>query len=141
MNKATKPPKPTTQTTKKKELPVYGAARRLFLQLQASTKKTPVNMKRTKVSEIECEVFDMMYYINKANNKKENPTKTLEYIRKAIDLQTEAKIKVRVLLDLRMISQDGFSALTKLEGMVIRQLELWENATRQRIKELENKQN
>ena len=111
------------------QLPVYNKARLLYLQLERSTQKVPLNMKRGKIAEIEGKVFDLMCDISDANEQEKDKRARLEYISQAIKRLHKVKVMVRVLYDLNVITKKGFGAIVLAEENVARQLAGWEKST------------
>jgi hypothetical protein len=126
------------------ELPVYDRARRLLVQFLLSTKKTKREFKYGVCAAICNSLVDLMSYICFAYQLKEGETKeivskindniikehktNIDFIKEAIDILNETKIKVRILLDIHELTQNGFEAISNLEADVSRQLENWLNS-------------
>lgn len=110
-------------------LPVYNKARLLYIQFERSTQKAPLNMKRSKIAEIECAIVELMCDISDANEQERDKRARLEYISRAIKRLHRVKVLVRVLYDLNVITKKGFGAIALAEENVARQLAGWEKST------------
>ena len=106
-------------------LPVYKACMELERQLSASTQKTPRILKYGKVDTLHRELIDLIVtvaFASEYDNDRKN------FIKEALDRMKRFKIQVRILLDLRAITQKGFAAIVKTEENVSRQLHGWLNS-------------
>ena len=106
-------------------LPVYKACMELERQFGASTQKTPRILKYGKVDTLHRELIDLIVTIAFASEY-DNNRKT--FIKEALDRMKRFKIQVRILLDLRAVTQKGFAAIVKTEEDVSRQLHGWLNS-------------
>ena len=106
-------------------LPVYKAAIELERQFSASTQKTPRILKYGKVDTLHRELIDLIVTVSFASEY-DNDRKT--FIKEALDRMKRFKIQVRILLDLRAVTQKGFAAIVKTEEDVSRQLHGWLNS-------------
>lgn len=105
-------------------LPVYKACMELERQFSASTQKTPRILKYGKVDTLHRELIDLIVTVAFASEY-DNDRKT--FIKEALDRMKRFKIQVRILLDLRAVTQKGFAAIVKTEEDVSRQLHGWLN--------------
>ena len=126
----------------KDRLPVYNKLRQLFEQLESSTKKVPINIKRGKIAEVENLIMAAMVKICYADAAKDDSDASikerLDFIDEVQQDLNEIKVNVRLLHDLKYIKDQGFDALAGYEDNVDSQLIGWRNATEKRLK-VENK--
>ena len=112
------------------DLPVYKRALDLVFSLTNSTQKMPKDIRFSRVTKMKNDVMDIAKYIAYANDA---DSERVAYIEKAVEVLNDIKIDVRSLLDLKYISNTGFSAITLSEAKLSRQLEGWLKSTRAKI--------
>ena len=110
------------------KLPVYNAARELYLQIVRSTQKCPVNLRRGRISALEDGVLNIMQGIAFANESTDVRGR-LEFIARAQGQMQTIKVEVRCIFDLGFLRKKSFAAIIRCEDKVSRQLAGWERRT------------
>ena len=110
------------------KLPVYNATRELFLQINRSTQKCPIDLRRGRINAIKEKVLAIMASIAYANLAVESRVR-LRYIDEASQSLRELKVEIRCLFDLGYLRRKGFSAIIRHEENVARQLDGWQRST------------
>jgi hypothetical protein len=110
-------------------LPVYNKVRQLYDQFTASTRKSPISVKRGAMARVEDSIIRMMVQLSFADEAESRPGERLVIIRDVIAGMREVMAYVRALYDLRLVKKSGFSALITLEDNIMRQLTGWLNKT------------
>ncbi len=108
------------------KLKVYNRARLLSEQIVKSTGKVPRFAKYSYVDPMIVSVYGIMEYISFAND---TPEQRVQFIDTALAALNQLKIKVRVLRDLKFVTQKGYDAIIRDEENVTRQLNGWRKAT------------
>ena len=119
-------------------LPVYNRTRMLFLQLEASTKKLPINIKRGYLAKTEEAVISVLEHLAFADEAMADPRRRLAFIAAAQKIMRKVEIRVRIMYDLHYIKKSGLSALMLLEDDVMRQLAGWYLSTEKEIEKENN---
>ena len=114
-------------------LPVYNRTRMLFLQLEASTKKLPINIKRGYLAKTEEAVISVLEHLAFADEAMADPRRRLAFIAAAQKIMRKVEIRVRIMYDLHYIKKSGLSALMLIEDDVMRQLAGWYLSTEKEI--------
>lgn len=109
--------------------PVYYAACRLYQQFARSTKKSPINIKRGILAEVERLIQSIIEDTAFANELETDPAARLKWIAAALEKMNRVKISVRMIKDLQYIKPKGFSAIMNAEEKVTRQLQGWRRST------------
>lgn len=110
------------------KLPVYNAARELYLQITRSTQKCPVNLRRGRIAALEEGVLRIMDGIAFANDATDIRSR-LTFIGEARKQLREIEIEMRCVFDLGFLRKKGFAAIIRCEENVARQLAGWEKKT------------
>ena len=108
------------------KLKVYNRARLLSEQIVKSTGKVPRVAKYSYVDPMIVSVYGIMEYISFAND---TPEQRVQFIDTALAALNQLKIKVRVLRDLKFVTQKGYDAIIREEENVTRQLNGWRKTT------------
>ena len=119
-------------------LPVYNRTRMLFLQLEASTKKLPINIKRGYLAKTEEAVISVLEHLAFADEAMADPRRRLAFISAAQKIMRKVEIRVRIMYDLHYIKKSGLSALMLIEDDVMRQLAGWYISTEKEIEKENN---
>lgn len=119
-------------------LPVYNRTRMLFLQLEASTKKLPINIKRGYLAKTEEAVISVLEHLAFADEAMADPRRRLAFIAAAQKIMRKVEIRVRIMYDLHYIKKSGLSALMLIEDDVMRQLAGWYLSTEKEIEKENN---
>ena len=119
-------------------LPVYNRTRMLFLQLEASTKKLPINIKRGYLAKTEEAVISVLEHLAFADEAMADPRRRLAFIAAAQKIMRKVEIRVRIMYDLHYIKKSGLSALMLIEDDVMRQLAGWYISTEKEIEKENN---
>lgn len=110
------------------KLPVYNAARELYLQIHRSTQKVPRSVRYGKIAEVEGLVLSLMEAIAFANDARE-VRERLQFIDKSKDMLRRVVVMVRCIRDLGFLRSKSFSAIIRYEDSLARQLSGWERKT------------
>ena len=119
-------------------LPVYNRTRMLFLQLEASTKKLPINIKRGYLAKTEEAVISVLEHLAFADEAMADPRRRLAFIAAAQKIMRKVEIRVRIMYDLHYIKKSGLSALMLIEDDVMRHLAGWYLSTEKEIEKENN---
>ena len=109
-------------------LPVYNAARELYLQIVRSTQKCPVNLRRGRIAELEEGVLKIMDGIAFANDSQDVRGR-LAFIAEAQAKMRSIEVEMRCIFDLGFLRKRSFAAIIRCEDKVTRQLAGWEKRT------------
>lgn len=112
----------------KKMPPVYHQARRLLLQLLASTAKADRIFRYGLVADTANLIMAVMTDIAFADKQDIAPDARVSFITTAQVKMDEVKVKIRILHDCHAMKASGFSALTNLEKNVDFQLARWRDS-------------
>lgn len=107
-------------------LPVYNRTRELYLQIEASTKKLPVNIRKLLLEKIEDSIIGIMEYLAFADKTSDNKFR-IKFIEDSIKTLEQVEIRIRIMRDLHFMSKKGFSSIVRIEDDVMRQLAGWKN--------------
>lgn len=110
-------------------LPVYNAARRLFEQIELSTKKCPINIKRGSVAQVEEWAIEILDGVMQAAEAEENSTERVIFINDTLAILRKVAIRVRSLYGVNVIHKKGFGAIMREEASVKKQLKGWARKT------------
>ncbi len=103
-------------------LPVYKATYDLLTYVYVHTRNAERDIRHTLVEQMKCELIDIIVLICKANGTRDK----LPHIVEARDLVVRVKVRMRLLKDLRQISEKVFAhCALKIEG-VSKQLCAWQ---------------
>jgi len=108
---------------------VYYAACKLYKQFVDSTQKAPINLKRGKFFEIEQLILQVIEDITFAHKLDGDMSARLSWIAEALKKMNRIRISVRMIHDLKYITDKGFSAIMNKEDKVVRQLNGWRRST------------
>ena len=120
------------------KLPVYNKTRMLFLQLEESTRKLPINIKRGYLAKTEESIISVLEHLAFADDAVDDPNRRLAFIKAAQKIMRKVQVRVRIMYDLHYIKKSGLSAIMMLEDDVMRQLAGWRNSTEKEIEKENN---
>ncbi len=111
-----------------RKLPVYNAARELYLQISRSTQKCPVELRRGRIAAMLEDALGIMDGIAFANESLDVRGR-LEFISSARQKLRTIEVGIRCIFDLGFLRRRSFAAIVRCEDNVARQLAGWEKKT------------